>query len=122
MTNAELIREWIRRFNAADIDGLMDLYAPDAVNHQIVIGELVGRDAIRHMFETEFGRATMVCREENLLDCGEWVALEWSDPLGLRGCGFFRVRDRRIVLQRGYFDQLTFFRIQGIPVPGSYLG
>jgi ketosteroid isomerase-like protein len=122
VTNADLIREWIRRFNAADLDGLMELYAPDAVNHQTVMEPLVGRDAIRHMFATEFGRATMVCIEENLLECGEWAALEWSDPLGLRGCGFFRIRDGMIVFQRGYFDQLTFFRIQGIPVPASYLG
>lgn len=45
----------------------------------------------------------------------------WSDPLGLRGCGFFHVRDGRIVHQRGYFDQLSFFRAQGLPVPDDYL-
>ena len=30
MTPAELVREWIKRFNAADIDGLAELYAPYA--------------------------------------------------------------------------------------------
>ena len=73
------------------------------------------------MFATEFARAKMVCIEENLLESGNWAILEWSDPLGLRGCGFFQVHDDQIVFQRGYFDQLTFFRLQGIPVPDEYL-
>ena len=122
MTPAQVVERWIECFNAGDVDGLMELYAPDAVNHQVVLEEpLVGREAIREMFTIEFGRATMVCVKENLLECGEWAALEWSDPAGLRGCGFFKVKAGRIVFQRGYFDQLTFFRSQGLPIPDSYL-
>lgn len=122
MTPTEIVREWIARFNAADIDGLARLYAVDAVNHQVVMEPLRGRDAIRRMFEIEFGRARMICIEENLLESGDWAILEWRDTLGLRGCGFFRVEGDSIVFQRGYFDQLTFFRSQGISVPGNYLG
>lgn len=121
MSPADLVREWIRRFNAADVDGLAALYAPDAVNHQVVTEPLCGREAIRELFRIEFARAKMVCLEVNLLESGDWAVLEWRDPLGLRGCGFFQVRDGLIVQQRGYFDQLTFFRIQGLPVPESYL-
>ena len=83
---------------------------------------LRGRAAIRHMFEVEFARANMTCVVENLFADGEWAILEWSDPNGLRGCGFFQIRDGQIQFQRGYFDQLSFFRLQGIPVPESYLG
>ena len=122
MQPKELIHEWVRRFNAADVDGLMELYAEDAVNHQVVAEPLVGRAAIEEMFRIEFGRATMVCQIENIFEDGEWAILEWSDPLGLRGCGFFHIRDDRIIFQRGYFDQLSFFRIQGLPVPDTYLG
>ena len=43
--------------------------------------------------------------------------LEWKDPLGVRGCGFFHVVNDRIVFQRGYWDKLTFLRIHGLPVP-----
>ncbi|WP_428266245.1 nuclear transport factor 2 family protein [Haliangium sp.] len=121
MTPRELVEQWIVCFNRADIDGLAALYAPDAVNHQVVTEPLHGRDAIRRMFETEFGRAKMTCIRENLFDCGDWAILEWRDPTGLRGCGFFQVRDDQIVFQRGYFDQLSFFRLQGLPVPASYL-
>jgi limonene-1,2-epoxide hydrolase len=122
MTPKEIVETWIDRFNTADVDGLMDLYAADAVNHQVVTEPLVGQQAIRTMFEVEFGRAKMTCIPENLFECGEWAILEWRDPLGLRGCGFFHVTNGKIVLQRGYFDQLSFFRQQGLPVPEHYLG
>jgi limonene-1,2-epoxide hydrolase len=122
MTPKQVVELWIERFNAGDVAGLAALYAEDAVNHQVVMQPLVGRAAIRHMFEVEFGRASMVCERENLFECGDFAILEWRDPLGLRGCGFFQVRDDRIVFQRGYFDQLSFFRAQGLPVPDAYLG
>ncbi len=122
MTPKELILEWVRRFNAADLDGLAALYAPDAVNHQVVAEPLRGRDAIRRLFAIEFSRATMHCIVENLFQDGDWGMLEWRDPGGLRGCGFFQIRDGQIVFQRGYFDQLTFFRQQGLPVPEHFLG
>jgi limonene-1,2-epoxide hydrolase len=121
MSPRELVHEWVRRFNAGDIDALAALYAADAVNHQVVMEPLHGRAAIRRMFEIEFGRAEMTCLVENVFEDGEWAILEWRDPNGLRGCGFFQVREERIVFQRGYFDQLSFFRLQDIPVPSSYL-
>lgn len=122
MTPKQLVQEWVSRFSTGDIDGLASLYAADAVNHQVVMEPLHGRAAIRRMFETEFGRAQMTCIVENLFEDGEWAILEWRDSKGLRGCGFFQVRDGLIVFQRGYFDQLSFFRQQGIAVPESYLG
>lgn len=122
MSPKQLVHEWVRRFNAGDVEGLSSLYVEDAVNHQVVMAPLEGRAAIRHMFEVEFGRASMTCLIENLFEDGEWAILEWRDPTGLRGCGFFHVCNDKIVFQRGYFDQLSFFRLQGIAVPDNYLG
>lgn len=122
MTPKQLVEEWVRRFNSADIDGLASLYAPDATNHQVVMEPLLGRDAIREMFLIEFGRAKMTCIVENIFEDDDWAILEWTDPNGLRGCGFFHVQDDQIIFQRGYFDQLSFFRLQDIPVPANYLG
>ena len=122
MRPREVVEAWVARFNAGDIDGLAALYAEDAVNHQVVTDPLQGRAAIRRMFEVEFGRAQMTCLVENLFEDGEWAILEWRDPKGLRGCGFFQVRNDRIVFQRGYFDQLSFFRQQGLAIPERYLG
>jgi limonene-1,2-epoxide hydrolase len=121
MSPKALVEEWVRHFNAGDVEGLAQLYAAEAVNHQVVMEPLRGREAIRRMFEIEFGRAEMVCLVENIFADGEWAILEWRDPKGLRGCGFFQVRDGEIVFQRGYFDQLSFFRQQGLAVPENYL-
>ena len=122
MTGRALVENWVACFNRADIDGLCALYHPDAVNHQVVTEPLEGADAIRRMFEIEFGRAHMVCLVENIHEAGDWTILEWSDPLGLQGCGFFHNIDEKIAFQRGYFDQLSFFRAQGLGVPKEYLG
>ncbi|WP_222950703.1 nuclear transport factor 2 family protein [Sphingomonas sp. JC676] len=87
------------------------LYHADAVNHQVVRDPVVGRDAIRAMFAGEFAQVEMVCVPENRFADGEWAILEWRDPLGLRGCGFFRVIEGRIAFQRGYWDRLSFERL-----------
>lgn len=122
MTPTEVIRIWIERFNQADIEGLAELYAEDVINDQVVFFEpLQGRAATRRMFELEFSRAKMVCIEEKIYECDDTAILQWRDPLGLRGCGFFQVVDDHIVHQKGYFDQLTFFKIQGLPIPNDYL-
>ncbi len=94
----------------------------NAVNDQVVFSEpLQGREAIRGMFELEFSRATMVCIEERIYESGDTAILQWTDPIGLRGCGFFQIVNNEIVHQRGYFDQLSFFKAQGLPVPDDYL-
>jgi limonene-1,2-epoxide hydrolase len=119
MEPRELIRNWVSAFNRADAEAIAELYAEDAINHQVIREPVVGRRAICEMFRWEFGRATMICQIENLFQDGEWAILEWSDPGGLRGCGFFRVVDDRIVFQRGYFDELSFLRQQGLPLPAE---
>ena len=121
MKPTDVVKKWIACFNAADVDGLAALYAEDAVNHQVVTEPINGRLQIKKMFELEFSRAEMVCIPETLHEAGDWAILEWRDPLGLRGCGFFKIKDDLIIFQRGYFDQLTFFRIQGLPIPDEYL-
>jgi hypothetical protein len=76
-----------------------------------------GREAIRAAFEEEFATAEMTCIVEQLFEDGEWAILEWRDPLGLRGCGFFHVVGGKIRFQRGYWDKLSFLRQQGLPLP-----
>jgi len=117
MTPRELVLAWVEAFNRADVEALTAFYAEDAVNHQVAEEPLAGRAAIRQMFAAGFASATMVCIVENVFQDGEWAILEWRDPLGLRGCGFFRVVGGRIAFQRGYWDKLTFLRQQGLPLP-----
>ena len=115
----ETVKSWVDAFNAGDADAVAGHYHPDAVNHQVANSPVEGRDAIRAMFAEDFEHAEMVCVVENLFEDGEWAILEWSDPLGLRGCGFFHVVDGKIRFQRGYFDRPSFFKAQGLPLENA---
>ena len=119
MKPRELVQAWVEAFNQADADALAAFYTDDAINHQVAEAPVHGRAAIREMFASEFAAANMVCVVENLFEDGEWAILEWSDPLGLRGCGFFHVVDGKIVFQRGYWDKLSFLRTHGLPIPNE---
>lgn len=113
----EVVKVWVEAFNCGDVDALAAMYAMDAVNHQVAERRVVGRDAIRAQFEKEFDAAEMECIIEHLFEDGEWAILEWRDPLGLRGCGFFHVVEGKIQFQRGYWDKLSFLRQHGLPIP-----
>jgi limonene-1,2-epoxide hydrolase len=107
----EVLIQWVDAFNKADVNALSELYHDDAVNHQVANKPVEGKAAIKRMFEDEFAAAEMVCIPENIFEDGEWAIMEWKDPEGLRGCGFFRVVDGKIKLQRGYWDKLSFMQL-----------
>lgn len=112
-----VVEAWVDAFNRADVEAIASMYAEDAVNHQVAEAPVEGRQAIRAMFAREFAAAEMVCIVEHIFEDGEWAILEWRDPLGLRGCGFFHVVDGIITFQRGYWDKLSFLRQHGLPLP-----
>lgn len=72
--------------------------------------------AIREMFTAEFATADMTAIVENIFEDGQWAILEWKDPLGLRGCGFFHVVNGKILFQRGYWDKLSFLKQHNLPI------
>lgn len=117
MRPKELIEKWVAAFNSADVDVLSDFYHEDAINHQVANEPVFGKNAIRQMFADEFSKATMVCIPENIFEDGNWGILEWRDPAGLRGCGFFHIENGKIKLQRGYWDKLSFLRLHKLPFP-----
>ena len=59
------------------------------------------------MFVNEFATAKMVCMVENIFEDGEWAIMEWKDSLGLRGCGFFHVKDN---------NKLSFLKQHNLPI------
>ena len=118
MTPKLLIAAWVDAFNCGDADTLASFYAEDAVNHQVANEPVEGRAAIREMFARDFELAPqMHCIPENIFEEGHWGILEWRDPSGLRGCGFFHIKDSKIIFQRGYWDKLTFLRLNNLPIP-----
>ena len=117
MRPRDVVQAWVEAFNRADVDALCAFYHAGAINHQVAESPVEGREAIREMFAAGFAAAEMVCIPENLFEDGEWAILEWRDPQGLRGCGFFHIVDGRIAFQRGYWDKLSFLKLHGLPLP-----
>ena len=89
----QVVNRWVDAFNAGDVDALAGLYHEGATNHQVANEPVTGLAAIREMFA---------------------AILEWRDPLGLRGCGFFHVVNEKILFQRGYWDKLSFLKQHSI--------
>lgn len=112
----EVVRLWVDAFNEGNVDAIVGLYHEDAVNHQVANEPVIGCGAIRRMLEDEFSEAEMVCIVDNIFEDGQWAILEWRDPIGLRGCGFFQVVNGKILFQRGYWDKLSFLKLHGLPI------
>ena len=117
MTPRQVVEKWVAVFNKADADQVAEFYHDEAINHQVANEPLRGKQAIKKMFADEFSRAEMVCIVENIFEDGEWAMLEWKDPKGLRGCGFFHIKNDKIIFQRGYWDKLSFLRMHHLPLP-----
>ncbi len=116
MSPKEVLQKWIEAFNNTDYQSISELYAQDAINHQVANEPVEGKSDIREMFKNEFSQAKMVCIVENIFEDGEWAILEWKDPLGLRGCGFFHIVNDKIIFQRGYWDKLSFLKQHNLPI------
>jgi len=113
----EIVKKWVEIFNLGNAEEISLLYHKGAINHQVANEPVEGREGIKKMFANEFAAAEMTCIIENIFEDGDWAILEWKDPLGLRGCGFFHVIDDKIKFQRGYWDKLSFLRLQNLPLP-----
>ncbi|MDE5416558.1 nuclear transport factor 2 family protein [Labilibaculum sp. DW002] len=116
MKNKELIQNWVKLFNDGNAELIAEMYSDDAINHQVANEAIEGKTAIKQMFEKEFSEADMTCIIENIFEDGQWGILEWKDPLGLRGCGFFQIKEGKIVFQRGYWDKLSFLKMHNLPI------
>ncbi|MBP1756912.1 MAG: SnoaL-like polyketide cyclase [Firmicutes bacterium] len=116
MKPKDVLCQWVDVFNNADTEAIAALYDDNAINHQVANEPVIGKDAIKSTFEQEFAQAKMVCIVENIFEDGQWAILEWRDPLGLRGCGFFQVVNNKIIFQRGYWDKLSFLKQHNLPL------
>ena len=75
----------------------------DAVHGHIAIGK---------MFASEFKeKPQMVCIPVQIIAQNEWAALEWTDPNGYCGCGFFQIINDCILTLRGYWVKLSLLKV-----------
>jgi len=118
--NSRIIEQWVERFNHRDVNGCAELYSEDASLHIAFVDPIQGKAAIRAMFEGYFSAAPMYCIVNALYSAdGGRVVLEWKDKVGLLGVNIYEVVDGLIRHQRNYFDQISFLRLNGLPLPAA---
>lgn len=113
--NLELARAWMQAFNAADVDGLVALYAEDATHvspkiralHPATGGRLQGRKALADWWRSAFARLPGIHYETLALTASEErVFVEYvrhapgQEPLPV--AEVFDVREGKIVASRVY--------------------
>ena len=124
----QLLDRYVERYNAGDLDAVMDLYADDAVQ-LMPDGTFEGRSTIRERLAQELnGFSDVAHRVESFVEEGDAFADEWTfvgthtgpfalpdgtrlAPTGrrveLRGMEFVQVRDGKIVVDNLYYDTMA---------------
>jgi steroid delta-isomerase-like uncharacterized protein len=130
MTNRELLDYYVERYNAGDLDAIMDLYAEDAVQG-MPDGVFEGREAIRERLARELEaipdvtHTVMSFVDQGDAFCDEWtfVGTHTGGPLTLpngdelpptgkrvevKGMEIVRVNEQgKITLNTLYYDNLA---------------
>lgn len=141
MTNRELLDHYVERYNAGDLDGVMALYADDAVQG-MPDGTFKGREAIRDRLAMELAACPDVVHSvRSFVSDGDFFADEWTfagtqtgpfvmpdgtevPPTGKRlevkGMEVVALRDGKIVLNTLYYDMLSVVAQMGLlPQPAT---
>ena len=126
--NRDLLDRYVERYNAGDLDGVMDLYADDAVQ-KMPDGTFEGRGAIRERLAQELTGFTDVHHTvRSFVEQGDSFCDEWTfagtharpfplpdgtelPPTGKRieiaGMELVQVRDGKVVLNTLYYDNVS---------------
>ena len=139
--NRKLLDTYVERYNNGDLDGVMDLYADDAVQG-MPDGTFKGRAAIRERLAMELAACPDVHHTvRSFVGRGDFFADEWTfagthtgtfvmpdgtevPPTGKRlevqGMEVVEVRDGKIVLNTLYYDMMSVVAQMGLlPEPVS---
>lgn len=92
MTTRDTVERWVELFNSGDATAISALYAEDAVNHQIALSPVVGRQAIEEFHRETFAGGPLTCQPINLVVDGDWAALEWITLSPVPACRSCRAR------------------------------
>jgi steroid delta-isomerase-like uncharacterized protein len=138
--NRELLDRYVDRYNAGDLDGVMDLYADDAV--QIMPdGTYEGWNTVRERLAQELeGFTDLDHTVRSFVEQGDAFADEWTfvgthtgafrlpdgtelPPTGkrveMRGMELVQVRDGKIVLNTLYYDNVAALAQLGLIPEGA---
>jgi steroid delta-isomerase-like uncharacterized protein len=138
--NRELLDRYVERYNAGDLEGVMELYAEDAV--QIMPdGTYEGWNTVRDRLAQELDGFTELNHTvRSFVEQGETFADEWTfvgthtgpfrlpdgkelPPTGkrveIRGMEVVQVRDGKIVLNSLYYDNMASLAQLGLTPEGA---
>lgn len=126
--NRQLLDVYVARYNAGDLDGVIDLYGEDAIQN-MPDGTFVGRSAIRDRLAQELNAFSDVEHtvrsfvEQGDAFCDEWTfAGTHTTPLSLpdgrelaptgmrieiRGMEYCLMRDGKLVVNTLYYDNVA---------------
>jgi steroid delta-isomerase-like uncharacterized protein len=126
--NKAVVQSWVDAYNNRDAKAAASLYHHKAVNLQVAIGiPLIGRKAIYEQL-VEFFKAIPdnFTKIENLFEDKNWVILEWTGggtfhrsskskgkAFQFEGCGLFKIKNQKIIFQRGYWDMKKWEKVTG---------
>lgn len=110
-----MVERFLDLLRSADIDGAIQLLAPDIEYTNVSLPTMRGRERVRRFFRAGFERGGGFEVYMHAISAnGPSVLTERTDVLKLGRlrvqlwvCGRFDVRDGQIVLWRDYFDYLT---------------
>ena len=138
--NSEILERYVERYNAGDLDAVMDLYAEDAVQ-LMPEGTFEGRSAIRE----RLARDLVACPDiswtvESFVEQGDTFADEWSfvathtgpfqlpdgtelpatgKRIELRGMELVEMREGKIVVDNLYYDNMAVMAQLGLVPEGA---
>ena len=118
----EVVRSLVQAFNERNVDAVMELFAADAVYHNMPMAPVQGIEAIRRVVESFVSPAEKIDWEISALaQDGGVVLSERMDRFILGGrtielpvMGAFEVSDGKIQAWRDYFDLHTWQRQTGV--------
>jgi len=138
--NRELLDLYVERYNAGDLDGVMDLYAADAVQN-MPDGTFEGWDAIRERLAQELEAFPDVHHTvRSFVEQGDTFADEWTfvgthtgpyqlpngtplPPTGkqvaIMGMEFVQVHDGKVVVNTLYYDNVAALTQLGLVPEGA---
>lgn len=89
MKPKEILCQWVDAFNNADVETISELYDDNAINHQVANEPVIGKEAIKKMFEQDFSIPEMVCIVENIFEDGQWAIFRMACPIRFKRLRFF---------------------------------
>jgi limonene-1,2-epoxide hydrolase len=107
------VTKFLATWDSGDVDGMLDLFAEDAVYHNMPIAPAVGKQAIREFVTQAVGAMETGLHAEihrQLVD-GNVVMNERTDSFRMNGremtlpvCGVFEIENGKVKAWRDYYD------------------